>query len=113
MDCQLASLPARLWPQTERARAALRLAHARGPNRATFLNDALAAAGAIGRYLDMPRPGLWHDRMRPDGSFVEEPTPASGLYHIVGWIRELSIFKDHIIPPKALPPGAGAPPIGS
>jgi mannose/cellobiose epimerase-like protein (N-acyl-D-glucosamine 2-epimerase family) len=71
---------ARLWPQTERLRSALR-----------FGDDAGAAAAAqslIG-YFDMPVQGLWRDKLRPDGGFVDEPAPASSLYHIVGALDAL------------------------
>jgi len=41
------------------------------------------------KYLATDVPGLWRDRMNPDGSFVEEPAPASSFYHIVGAILDL------------------------
>jgi mannose/cellobiose epimerase-like protein (N-acyl-D-glucosamine 2-epimerase family) len=34
-------------------------------------------------------PGLWHDKMRADGTLVDEPSPASSLYHIVCAINVL------------------------
>jgi mannose-6-phosphate isomerase len=40
-------------------------------------------------YLDTPVPGLWWDRLRPDGGFVDEPAPASSFYHIACAIAEL------------------------
>jgi mannose/cellobiose epimerase-like protein (N-acyl-D-glucosamine 2-epimerase family) len=65
---------ARLWPQTERIKAHVLAG-----------NDAAAVAGVDGlmKYFDTPTRGLWRDRMNPDGSFVEEPAPASSFYHIV------------------------------
>jgi mannose/cellobiose epimerase-like protein (N-acyl-D-glucosamine 2-epimerase family) len=33
-------------------------------------------------YLETPIAGLWWDRMEPSGRFVDEPAPASSLYHI-------------------------------
>jgi mannose/cellobiose epimerase-like protein (N-acyl-D-glucosamine 2-epimerase family) len=27
--------------------------------------------------------GLWHDKHMPSGDFLDEPAPASSLYHIV------------------------------
>ncbi len=78
---------ARLWPQTERLHA-----HAAA---AAMTGDAVhwagAAAGARGllAYLDTPVLGLWRDRMLTDGAFVEEPAPASSLYHIVSAILAL------------------------
>jgi mannose-6-phosphate isomerase len=44
---------------------------------------------ALLRYLDTPVAGLWRDRMQLDGSFVDEPAPASSFYHIVCAIAEL------------------------
>jgi mannose-1-phosphate guanylyltransferase/mannose-6-phosphate isomerase len=71
---------ARLWPQTERLKAALLL---RKPQEAS------AAARSLWQYLQMPVPGLWRDKMREDGSFVEEPAPASSLYHIICAVSSL------------------------
>jgi len=72
---------ARLWPQTEYLKAALIL----GDDA-----EALAAANALARYLDVPTPGAWRDRLLPDGSFVEEPAPASSFYHLTVAILELA-----------------------
>lgn len=79
-DLTVRDAQARLWPQTERLKAALILGeHA----------DALAAARAISAYLHTPAPGAWRERMRPDGGFVEEPAPATSLYHLTLAILEL------------------------
>ena len=79
LDDSLAPLDpvARLWPQTERIKAALSLA---GLDR-----NAQVAAACVGlrRYLDDAPAGLWRDRLKPDGTFVDEPAPASSFYHIV------------------------------
>ncbi|WP_334163702.1 AGE family epimerase/isomerase [Phenylobacterium sp.] len=71
---------ARLWAQTERLRAAL-----------TFGTEsqALAAAGGLAKFLDTPRAGIWRDKMRADGSFVDEPAPATSLYHLVAGLLPL------------------------
>ncbi len=72
---------ARLWPQTERAKAAAILAVQTGEARYW---TALAGAGrALLRYFDVPVRGLWRDKLRPDGTWIEEPAPASSFYHIV------------------------------
>ncbi|MDP2259088.1 MAG: AGE family epimerase/isomerase [Caulobacter sp.] len=65
---------ARLWAQTERLHA-----HA----AAGRWGDIPPAVEGLRRYLDVPVPGAWRDRMLPDGFFVEEAAPASSLYHIV------------------------------
>jgi len=75
---------ARLWPQTERLKSALAfMAASEGAARLYYRRDALAATKTLWRYLETPMPGLWRDRMLPDGSFVEEPSPASSFYHII------------------------------
>jgi mannose-1-phosphate guanylyltransferase/mannose-6-phosphate isomerase len=79
-DLSVRSASARLWPQTERLKAAL------------ILGDepqAKAAAAGLWKYLDVETPGVWRDKHRPDGTFVDEPAPASSLYHIVAAIAEL------------------------
>lgn len=81
---------ARLWPQTERLKAALVLARkAPGPERERLEADARDAATGLWRYLETEIPGLWRDRMSPDGRFAVQPAPASSFYHIVGAILEL------------------------
>ena len=96
MDCLNADFSprertARLWPQTERLKAAHLLARRAGPDRREiYLAAAREAAGALARYLDVPLPGLWRDRMDADGGFVEGPAPGSSLYHLVAAIAEVS-----------------------
>lgn len=82
---------ARLWPQTERLRTAVFLADRTvdPDRRATFLTAAIEAADCVLAYLDTPKPGLWRDKLRREGGFVDEPAPASSLYHLVGAIGAL------------------------
>ena len=71
---------ARLWPQTERLKAAL------------LFDDeaeAIAAANGLFRYLEVSVRGLWRDKLNPDGSWVEEPAPASSFYHVMGAVLPL------------------------
>ncbi|HWF78686.1 MAG TPA: AGE family epimerase/isomerase, partial [Caulobacteraceae bacterium] len=98
LDDQLAPLDrgARLWAQTERLRACTRAAAIAGDGsqttgiQASAMWDAVAEAiGALDAFLDVPTRGLWRDWMGPDGAFVDEPAPASSLYHIAGAIAEL------------------------
>ncbi len=78
---------ARLWPQTERMKAGLaRFRRTADPAEA---EQALAGLAGLKLYLDAPGPGLWRDKMQADGSFVEEPSPASSFYHIVCGLSEL------------------------
>lgn len=74
------SARARLWPQTERLKAAL------------ILGDRVPAAHADealkGLQLYLEPTGLWRDKLEPEGRFVEEPAPASSLYHIAAaWVQ--------------------------
>jgi mannose/cellobiose epimerase-like protein (N-acyl-D-glucosamine 2-epimerase family) len=82
---------ARLWPQTERIKAHVALAGiaASDDERATHLDRAAEAGETLARYLAVEAPGLWRDRMEPDGTFRIEPAPASTFYHIVCAIAEL------------------------
>jgi mannose/cellobiose epimerase-like protein (N-acyl-D-glucosamine 2-epimerase family) len=78
---------ARLWPQTERIKAGVLAAEVTGDDKWW----GVAAAGAEGllQYLRTPTPGLWRDKLKPDGAFVEEAAPASSFYHIVCAIAEM------------------------
>jgi mannose-6-phosphate isomerase len=87
-------LTARTWPQTERLKSALAfLTASEGEARRYYRNEALAAAKTLWRYLETPLPGLWRDRMLPDGGFVEEPSPASTFYHLICAIQ---VMKENI-----------------
>jgi mannose/cellobiose epimerase-like protein (N-acyl-D-glucosamine 2-epimerase family) len=79
---------ARLWSQCERIKAACS-AHA-ATSGAQYEAMALEAAETLVTYLDTPMRGLWRDRLDPSGAFIEEPAPASSLYHLVGAVLELS-----------------------
>lgn len=72
---------ARLWPQTERLKAVSLAAEVTGDPK--YWAMAVRAAQAVDRYLQTPLPGLWYERMTAAGAFIDEPAPASSLYHIV------------------------------
>lgn len=78
---------ARLWPQTERIKAACIAAEITHEPR--YWEMAADAARGLMKYLDTPLRGLWRDKMHPDGTFVDEPAPASSFYHIVCAIAEM------------------------
>jgi mannose-6-phosphate isomerase len=78
---------ARLWAQTERLRACAKAAAETGDGG--LWDAVLEAVGALEAFLDVPTPGLWRDWMSAGGGFVDEPAPASTLYHITGAIAEL------------------------
>ncbi|HEY2131419.1 MAG TPA: AGE family epimerase/isomerase [Acetobacteraceae bacterium] len=65
----------RIWPQTERLKAALRR-----PDLAR--TDAASCLALLQSYFRADRPGLWHERMGTDGPIAGLPAPASSLYHL-------------------------------
>lgn len=79
---------ARLWPQTERLKAAALAARLTGEAR--YFAMTVVAAEGLQRYLDTPVPGLWFDRIDAQGNVVDEPAPASSFYHLVAAVAELS-----------------------
>jgi mannose-6-phosphate isomerase len=91
-DFSVHQAQARLWPQTERIKAAVILAGSAdtAQDRAAYEHEALDAVVGLELYLDVPKKGLWRDKMNPDGAFVDEPAPASSFYHIVCAIAELT-----------------------
>ncbi len=90
IDLKVTDAGARLWPQTERMKAALRFADfSQGEERRRFLTDAADAIDGLRKYFEGLPPGLWRDKYNPDGTWVEEPSPASSLYHIAVAIAEL------------------------
>ena len=84
---------ARLWPQTERIKAALIMAARIGASdpgrRDSCLREAADGVRGLELYLQTPMPGLWRDTLEPAGVFTEEAAPASSFYHIVCAIAEL------------------------
>ncbi len=82
---------ARLWPQTERVKAALLLAAGEAdPVRGRGYREQLVAGlQGLCAYLETPVAGLWRDKLEPDGRFIDEPAPASSFYHIICAIAEL------------------------
>ncbi len=81
---------ARLWPQTERIKAASILAASAQGSGKAFEQEAVEAIEGLRTYLAVPLRGLWRDKMTLDGTFVDQPAPASSFYHIVCAIEELS-----------------------
>ena len=70
---------ARLWPQTEHLKAAVALGdEAQG----------VRAAQGLAQYLDTPVRGVWRDKLQADGSFIDEPAPATSFYHLMVAILE-------------------------
>ena len=83
---------ARLWPQTERLKAARILAR-HAPSREArdrFDAEARAAQAGLEPYLATPVQGLWRDKLDARSAFVDEPAPASSLYHLMAAAGELA-----------------------
>ena len=57
-------------------------------DRAAYLNDASTALRALWLYLTPD--GFWRDTRLQGGGFIEEPAPASSLYHIISGFTQLS-----------------------
>jgi len=86
-DGSIRNPSARLWPQTERLKAAL-ARHRRTREAEERVEAAEAYAGLV-RYFDTPARGAWRDKLKPDGEWVDEPAPGSSLYHITCAMAEL------------------------
>ncbi|HVO45914.1 MAG TPA: AGE family epimerase/isomerase [Steroidobacteraceae bacterium] len=82
---------ARLWPQTERLKAAVLAAEITGDP--AYASIAVEAASSLMSYLDTPVEGLWFDSRRPDGQMVDGPAPASTFYHLVTAISTLALTR--------------------
>jgi mannose-6-phosphate isomerase len=83
-DLSLRDGAARLWPQSEWLRTALLFGD---------VGEATRAAQGLWLYLQTPARGVWRDKLRPDGGFVDEPAPATSLYHILGACLALFRFE--------------------
>ncbi len=81
----------RLWPQTERLKAWLLMAELTcgASDRQYALEKAAKSADALMVFLSGVEPGLWVDRLSAAGEAIDEPAPASSLYHIVCAIEEM------------------------
>lgn len=77
---------ARLWAQTERIKAHCLAAELTGEQKHWDLS--VDAVRGLELFLDVPVKGLWRDVMTPEGTFIEEPAPASSFYHIICAIAE-------------------------
>jgi mannose-6-phosphate isomerase len=78
---------ARLWPQTERLKAAV--ARYQRLGGAAEAQEVVDAAKGLDLYYDVPTPGLWRDKLDVDGRWLEELAPGSSLYHITCGYAEL------------------------
>lgn len=83
-DLSPKDLATRVWPQTERIKAWAAMAEAAetAAAREEALDRVAVAARGLALFRDEAAPGLWHERMRADAGFLDEPAPTSTLYHV-------------------------------
>ena len=98
-DLSVHDASARLWPQTERLKAAALAARLSGETR--YWTMAHAAATGLFRYLETKVPGSWYDKLTADGRLVEEPAPASTFYHLAAAAAQLTASVDAVTEVKA------------
>jgi len=91
-DFSVSDAKARLWSQTEWPKAAILLARGEADceRREALLDNAACGAKALLTFLDVPVKGAWRDKLLADGTWVEEPSPASSFYHIIDFLRVLA-----------------------
>ncbi len=101
-------MSARLWAQTEWLRTMLVLAPTMPPAEAeAAMLAAKSGVATIARFLDVPLPGLWVDRVSDRGVWLDEPAPASSFYHIVtGLVPLIEARVPVTAPPETMVPGA-------
>lgn len=75
----------RLWPQAERLKA-----EARHPGAAS--DHMKAALSAIERHFVGVRPGLWIERIDAGGRPLQEPAPATSLYHLTAALTDHAVM---------------------
>jgi mannose/cellobiose epimerase-like protein (N-acyl-D-glucosamine 2-epimerase family) len=75
----------RVWPQTERLKAEAR--------RANLASEHLAAAHrALAKHFAGVGPGLWIERMDAGGHALNEPAPATSLYHLTAALTDDAVM---------------------
>ena len=84
---------ARLWPQTERLKAAVSRFKRLG--KESEAKEVIDAAQGLQQYLNVRTSGLWRDKLLPEGTWVDEHAPGSSLYHISCAYYELNTLAEH------------------
>lgn len=102
-DGNILNRRARLWPQTEWMKASLILAELNEDGeQGVLLDQAARALRALWLYLTDD--GLWRDKLLENGVFIDEPAPASSLYHIMAaWVQLQASAKTTKIGGEPLP----------
>jgi mannose/cellobiose epimerase-like protein (N-acyl-D-glucosamine 2-epimerase family) len=84
----------RLWPQTERAKAAV-AAHSIAigeEQRSVWEHRLIEAVNGMMKYFDHPLPGSWWEHIDIEGQPIDEPARASSLYHIMCAATEIQRY---------------------
>ncbi|MEO0546539.1 MAG: sugar phosphate nucleotidyltransferase [Pseudomonadota bacterium] len=96
------SQTARLWAQTEWLKASLALMHALPEDQSDLIKQyegqAIKAVNVMLAYMQTDVHGLWYDKLHNDGTFVQENSPASSLYHIASAIDVLGQTVEQPVP---------------
>lgn len=85
---------ARLWPQTERLKAALFMSTLGLQGATQYTTAAETSVESLWRYLEPS--GLWHDVMNSDGSMQPGDAPASSFYHVMAAFEQLSLASQRV-----------------
>lgn len=102
----------RLWPQTERVKAALLLAGAARSHQGALHAAVRSASEALEAYLDTPMAGLWRDTPQASVAAADEPALASSFYHIAGAVAALDQALAAVGGASAASPGEERPDAG-
>lgn len=85
---QIKLISSRFWPQCERIKALLQIAHEIPAQKDYYFNKADEAVRALFKFFETPTPGLWFDIWLESGEFKIQPAKASSLYHITGALTD-------------------------
>lgn len=75
----------RLWPQTERLKAEARRREGQDKFEEAHI--------ALSRFIKDAPPGLWRERMDPQGIPTNEPAPATSLYHLTTALTDSRVMR--------------------
>lgn len=78
----------RFWPQCERIKVLLQLAHEQPTKKDFYLTKSDEATAALFKFFETPKQGLWYDIWQENGEFKIQPAKASSLYHITGALTD-------------------------
>ena len=80
MDGSVKDAGTRMWPQTERMKAALAMARLSPEEQARFEADAVDAWAGVEMFIFPENRGLFRDKMNADGAFIAEGALAARCF---------------------------------